>query len=169
VLTYHEQAVKRKGGYEPLPYLMAAPAAHLKVTNTETGGTLLGWVSTGTIKAPRGAPSLTPEYLQLNNECMAVLLKPEPDRFASRLVVHQGNSTDTTMLEVNKPLHVEGYDIYQSSYGIYQKGMMHRYHSILEVIHDPWLPAVYTGFYILLAGALYLFWIGLDPKKYFEK
>ena len=34
--------------------------------------------------------------------------------------------------------------------------------SVLEVVRDPWLPFVYTGFIMLIAGAMYLFWIGKD-------
>ena len=35
--------------------------------------------------------------------------------------------------------------------------------SILELVRDPWLPAVYTGIYMLIAGALFLLFI--TPRK----
>ena len=32
--------------------------------------------------------------------------------------------------------------------------------SVIEVVHDPWLPVVYIGIFCLIAGSIYLFWKG---------
>jgi hypothetical protein len=32
--------------------------------------------------------------------------------------------------------------------------------SYVELVKDPWLPAVYVGIFMIMAGALYLFWMG---------
>ena len=37
--------------------------------------------------------------------------------------------------------------------------------SVIEAVRDPWLPIVYFGIFLLLAGAMYLFWIGQDIKE----
>jgi hypothetical protein len=32
--------------------------------------------------------------------------------------------------------------------------------SIIEVIRDPWLRIVYAGIFMMLAGAMFMFWVG---------
>lgn len=58
-------------------------------------------------------------------------------------------------IEVNKPLDINGWQIYQ--YGYDQSMGTRSQLSILEFVSDPWLPAVYTGLYLMLAGAVLLF------------
>ena len=76
-----------------------------------------------------------------------------PRRFASdiQILTKTDNSIQTTV-EVNKPVEVDGWKIYQYGYDT-QMGAMSQY-SILELISDPWLPLVYTGIYMMLAGAV---------------
>ncbi|MBF0963777.1 MAG: hypothetical protein HXK17_00250, partial [Alloprevotella sp.] len=58
-------------------------------------------------------------------------------------------------VEVNKPVKVDGWMIYQLSYD----ESMGRWSesSTFELVKDPWLPAVYVGVYLLLAGAILIF------------
>ncbi|KPL25985.1 MAG: hypothetical protein AMS23_03830, partial [Bacteroides sp. SM1_62] len=65
--------------------------------------------------------------------------------------------------EVNKPFKYRGWKLYQLSYDE-RMGKWSRV-SVIEAVRDPWLPVVYTGIFLLLAGALYLFWIGQDIKE----
>jgi hypothetical protein len=37
--------------------------------------------------------------------------------------------------------------------------------SILELVSDPWLPFVYTGIYMMLAGAMCMFILGRGVKR----
>ena len=76
-----------------------------------------------------------------------------PRRFASdiRIQTKTGKNIQTTV-EVNKPVEVDGWKIYQYGYDT-QMGAMSQY-SILELVSDPWLPLVYTGIYMMLAGAI---------------
>ena len=86
----------------------------------------------------------------------------KPKRFASDIIItpnsaltsHPSSLTSNivTTVEVNKPVEVDGWKIYQYGYDT-QMGAMSQY-SILELIRDPWLPLVYTGIYMMLAGAL---------------
>ena len=89
-----------------------------------------------------------------------------PKRFASDLQIttmddrRQTLSTDSAKsfrctVEVNKPAEVSGWKIYQYGYDT-QMGAMSRI-SILELVSDPWLPVVYTGIYMMLAGAVCMF------------
>jgi hypothetical protein len=53
---------------------------------------------------------------------------------------------------------VDGWKIYQFGYDT-QQGANSRI-SILELVSDPWLPFVYTGIYMMLAGAVCMFVLG---------
>lgn len=68
-------------------------------------------------------------------------------------------------IRVNKPLTVGGWKIYQYSYDEAKGGMSDI--SILELVRDPWLPYVYLGIFMMLAGAVWLF---LQPSaiRYFR-
>ena len=76
-----------------------------------------------------------------------------PKRFASdiQILTKTGKKIQTTV-EVNKPAEVDGWKIYQYGYDT-QMGAKSQY-SILELVSDPWLPLVYTGIYMMLAGAV---------------
>lgn len=58
-------------------------------------------------------------------------------------------------IRVNKPLAVRGWKIYQFSYDEAKGGMSDI--SVFELVRDPWLPYVYVGIFMMLAGALSLF------------
>ena len=77
----------------------------------------------------------------------------KPRRYASdiQILTKTGNRIQATV-EVNKPVEVDGWKIYQYGYDT-QMGAMSQY-SILELISDPWLPLVYTGIYMMLGGAV---------------
>ena len=54
-------------------------------------------------------------------------------------------------IRVNKPLSVSGWKIYQFDYEEARDGL--RDISIFELVRDPWLPYVYLGIFMMLAGA----------------
>lgn len=82
-----------------------------------------------------------------------------PKRFASEIQVKtaSGERVDT-VVDVNKPFEIEGWKIYQFGYDT-QMGAKSQL-SILELVSDPWLPLVYTGIYMMLAGAVCMFVLG---------
>lgn len=89
---------------------------------------------------------------------------PEARRYLSTVTVYtRGNEPYMQEIEVNKAPKIEGWRLYQLSYD-QAKGKWSDL-SVLEVVRDPWLPVVYTGIFMLLAGALYIFWIGKDKKE----
>jgi cytochrome c biogenesis protein ResB len=67
------------------------------------------------------------------------------------------------VIEVNKPLSVDNWTIYQYSYD----DSMGKYSdtSIFELVRDPWLKMVYTGIIMLMAGALFIFIAGPKQNK----
>ena len=75
-----------------------------------------------------------------------------PKRFASEIqILTKSGKNIETIVEVNKPYEVDGWKIYQFGYDT-QMGAQSQI-SILELVSDPWLPWVYAGFYMMLAGA----------------
>ena len=68
-------------------------------------------------------------------------------------------------VEVNKPLRYRGWKIYQHDYDAAEG----RY-SVLELVRDPWLWAVYAGIFMMLAGAICLmFFMAPKPVKEEER
>ena len=79
-----------------------------------------------------------------------------PKRFASDISVYtEDGKTVRGTVEVNKPLTVNGWKIYQ--YGYDTAAGVNSQISIFELVRDPWLPLVYAGIAMMLAGALCLF------------
>lgn len=86
-----------------------------------------------------------------------------PKRFASEIRIQtKSDKSIETVVDVNKPYEVDGWKIYQYGYDT-QMGAQSQV-SILELVCDPWLPFVYTGIYLMLAGAVCLFVLG-DRRK----
>ena len=76
-----------------------------------------------------------------------------PRRFASDIsvITEEGKDLQGTV-EVNKPLKVNGWKVYQYGYDV-SSGCNSPY-SVFLLVKDPWLPAVYAGIFLMLAGAL---------------
>lgn len=92
-----------------------------------------------------------------------------PRRFASEVTVAQrgaevsAGSGISGTVEVNKPLRYRGWKIYQHDYD----AASGRY-SVLELVRDPWLWAVYAGIFMMLAGAICLMFF-MAPKPLREE
>ena len=74
-------------------------------------------------------------------------------------VTTKSGETLRDTIRVNKPLSVRGWKIYQYGYDEL-KGSLSDI-SIFELVRDPWLPYVYLGIFMMLAGA----GIGLMGKR----
>ncbi len=87
-----------------------------------------------------------------------------PKRFASDVVVKGKSGKDiTAVIEVNKPLKVDGWKMYQ--YGYDEEAGTDSQVSILEIVKDPWLPLVYVGIFMMLAGALLMLVTGFKREE----
>ena len=104
-----------------------------------------------------------PIAIELKKFVMEVYDDGSPKRFASdiQILTKSGKNIQTTV-EVNKPVEVDGWKIYQYSYDT-ERGAMSQV-SILELVSDPWLPLVYAGIYMMLAGAVCMFLFGGKKK-----
>jgi len=129
-----------------------APAALVSVTNKSTGAKISGWVSSGSFIIP-------PNYLALDDKTLLSMSEPEPKKFSSKIsYLTKAMKIETATLEVNKPLKVDNWKIYQTGYNR-EMGRWSKT-SIIEMVNDPWLPFVYFGIILMLLGAAYIFWIG---------
>lgn len=108
-----------------------------------------------------------PIAVELNKFIMETYDDGSPKRFASDVNIYtkSGQSFSTT-IDVNKPAKVEGFKIYQYGYDT-QMGANSQI-SILELVRDPWLPIVYTGIFMMIAGAVTLFFIGARRRESHE-
>ena len=109
--------------------------------------------------APDGSIKEMPLAIELKKFIMETYDDGSPKRFASEILIltKTGKNIETTV-DVNKPFEIEGWKIYQYGYDT-QMGAGSQT-SILELVSDPWLPLVYTGIYLMLAGAVCMFITG---------
>jgi len=137
-------------------YLGNVQAAYIIATNKTTKQKEEGWVSCGNAFFPRA-------NLVLSNNEYFVMLVPEAKRYLSNIDItdNQGRKTNLD-IEVNKPQKYKGWKIYQSGYND-EMGKWST-SSTFQIVKDPWLPVVYIGLFMLLAGAVYIFWIGKAKK-----
>lgn len=151
--TFYRYAVNKGNRYLKMKMEGASFAAHVTAVHQETGKTERGWVSPGSYR-------MQPAAIRLNNDLLLSITQPEPKKYYSEMDLYiKGEDTKQEVkLEVNKPLKVQGWKVYQQGYNE-KRGRWSRM-SILEIVKDPWLPVVYAGIFLLMAGALMLFWSG---------
>ena len=113
--------------------------------------------------AQNGTIREMPLAIELKQFIMETYDDGSPKRFASKIQIltKSGKNLETTV-DVNKPVEVDGWKIYQYGYDT-KMGTMSQV-SIFELVSDPWLPLVYTGIYMMLAGAVCLFALGKKKK-----
>ncbi len=148
VQRYYPMAVPENDSFYALNTEGAVPAALITLTKNNTGREMTGWVSSGSYR-------YMPVNLKLNDCYTLVMIKPEPRRYVSDVTIYtKDKNVVNTNIEVNKPVKVNGWMIYQNGYEE-KKGKFSTL-SILGLTKDPWLPVVYTGAFLLIAGALFL-------------
>ena len=103
--------------------------------------------------------------IELHRFIMDVYEDGSPKRFASHITVYpkDGKRISGTV-DVNKPLKVNGWKIYQYDYDA-QRGPESEYSGFM-LVRDPWLPAVYLGIFLMLAGAVCLLGLKYVPKRW---
>jgi len=135
-------------------------AAYLKAVNKQNNAKREGWVSCGSFVFPYKA-------LRLDSLTSVVMPEREPQKYASAVTVYaKSGDVKSDTVEVNKPLRIAGWDIYQLSYDE-TKGRWSDV-SVFELVRDPWLPAVYVGITLLVVGAIGLFLSAERKRKEVE-
>jgi cytochrome c biogenesis protein ResB len=89
-----------------------------------------------------------------------------PKRYASEVIIYSKASQHqyAATIDVNKPVEVDGWKIYQKDYRLTEAGEACQV-SILELVSDPWLPFVYAGIYMMIAGAVCMFILAQGRRK----
>lgn len=150
---YIHQAVRNSDStYQAVPMPGSTPAAKILATNQKTGDRHEGWVCGGNMAQLYMTLPLDTQY------CVA-MTKPEPKKFTSDIKVFtEDGKMAETVLEVNKPLRIGSWTIYQ--YGYDDKAGRLSSYSSLELVYDPWLYPVYLGIGLLAIGSVCLLWSG---------
>ena len=154
-----------------IPFLLNHLGLFLAMTTATLGNADMQRLKMITVKGEPEWRALTsqqqivemPIAIELKEFIMETYDDGSPRRFASdiQILTKTGKNIQTTV-EVNKPIEVDGWKIYQYGYDT-QMGAMSQT-SILELVSDPWLPLVYTGIYMMLAGAVCMFLFGGKKK-----
>lgn len=130
----------------------AVAAAKISVFDNYKNLITTSWISCG-------SSLMNPNILKIDSLYSIALLEPQPKKYSSELELFaKDGTTEKVTIEVNKPYTFKGWKIYQLSYD----ENMGRWSetSVLELVRDPWLPVVYLGLFMILAGVVYIFWFG---------
>ena len=102
--------------------------------------------------------------VRLDDFTMEVYPSGMPKRFASDVVVTGKSGKEmTAVIEVNKPIEVDGWKMYQ--YGYDEEAGTESTVSVLELVKNPWLPLVYAGLFLMLAGAFLMLFTGFKREE----
>jgi len=158
VVQFLEMSGKVEDRYEPANSFGSAPSALVKVTSDD-GTTKEGWVSSGSFMMPHSLLDLDHEY----GYALAMTI-PESSHYSSDVMVYTASGDEReAKIEVNHPVSVDGWKLYQYSYD--ERFGRWSPSSVIEVIRDPWLPVVYTGIFMVMFGSVYLMTLGKAPDK----
>ena len=141
-----------------LPWHSSGAVTAISITATSPNGKVkkTGWVTCGSYHFPY-------QVLSLDGKISIAMPEREPQRYLSSVeLMTQAGLHAFADIEVNRPLSVEGWKIYQLSYDT----SMGRWSetSVLELVRDPWLPFVYAGLGMMMLGAVFMF-LSLQRRK----
>jgi len=150
--NYLPNAIRFGMRYEPVNEIGSPPAAFISVKNIENDSIKKAWISSGSF-------SHQYESFKISEEYSMVMTIPEAKKFSSDIdILTKEGERISTVLEVNKAFKHDGWKIYQLSYD--EKMGKWSSLSVLELVRDPWLPLIYLGIFMMIAGAIYMFWEG---------
>jgi hypothetical protein len=144
---YIHQAVRNSDStYLEAPIPETTPTAYITMTNPSTGEVLKGWVGGGN-------RAQLYKSLELSKQYAVVMTVTEAKRFMSDVEVSTPDgTTKSAILEVNHPLRIGSWTIYQHGYDN-AAGRLSSYSS-MELVYDPWIVPVYIGLIMIAIGAV---------------
>ncbi|NTV02976.1 MAG: cytochrome c biogenesis protein ResB [Chlorobiaceae bacterium] len=108
-------------------------------------------------------PDIRPQFIPVG-DYFIVIAPGAPKAFRSHVMIRSASGGHQPgVLEVNKPVDVLGWKLYQMGYD--EKAGRWSTMSLVEAVNDPWLPAVYLGFFMIMAGNLLFFWKGVKKME----
>ncbi len=166
VKKYIHDAMRKGDSYEAIKMTGSCPAAFVTAKNKKTGKITEGWVSSG-------SPYILYQSLNLTDNLLLVMTQPEPKKFVSDIVAYTKPKAEKEegknipyKLEVNYPLKIDDWTIYQYSYDT-KAGKLSTYSSF-ELVYDPWVHYVYAGMVLLACGCICLLWKGNKKNKNYD-
>lgn len=159
VQEYIHEAIRNSDStYRHVPMPGSCPAVKVRVTNPPVDFDRSGWVCGGNF-------AQLYMTMELNEHLSLVMTRPEPKLYRSEVVVYTQESEKSipAIIEVNKPLKVDNWYIYQYSYDS-DMGKAST-SSSFELVYDPWLSWVYAGLWMFIAGSVLLIWEGNKKSK----
>ncbi|ACF46857.1 conserved hypothetical protein [Prosthecochloris aestuarii DSM 271] len=155
VETYFPHALKDPQG-KPVPSDTLAGTPYAFIRGTFKGKPFSGWVSTG-------SPHEEPVFIVLDRKLL-VLIPGSAKKYRSEVMIRdERDNPHQVLLEVNRPVSINGWKLYQMGYDV-EAGRWSKL-SLVEGVRDPWLPAVYTGFFMILIGNVLFFWKGMKKTR----
>lgn len=154
---YLELAAKIPGEeeFKPMMHVGAAPAVYVQANDGKKK--VEGWVSCGSFLFDGAS-------LDLGDGLVVHMPKPEPQRFASELIVTaQKGNVSRKVVSVGHPLHIDGWMLYQSGYDA-ERGRWSTESSLL-CVRDPWYPIIAVGLWIILAAGVMMILTAGGRKK----
>lgn len=97
-----------------------------------------------------------PQWQAAMTDLRWVYTRPIKDYISYVQVEREGRTIAKKAIEVNKPLHIDGYYLLQSSYG--QDPQTGRSYTVLSVVSDSGLPLVFLGYGLIWIGMVWRLW-----------
>lgn len=148
IITFLPEATLFNNSFIAFKSRGCVPAAYVEAKNSK-GEITKGWISCGNYMSPM----IT---IRLDRFVSLAMTKPHPKKYSSKLTIYtQDNKSIDTTIYVNHPFSINGWKLYQT--GFDEKMGKWSTSSIVQVVRDPWLPVVYTGIFMMIFGAIRLF------------
>ena len=137
--------------FHPVNETGSCPAAFIEIED-ENNKKQTAWISRGSHLHPS-------VLLPIDSSYTLAMLEPEAKSYKSDISVYfKSGDIQKYTIEVNKPVHINGWDIYQTDYNK-ELGEWSDY-SIIEMVRDPWLNVIYFGVFLMLIGVVLLIYSG---------
>lgn len=143
--------------YEEWHQSGAVTALHVTASLPDGSRSVSGWITSGSYMFPY-------QLLNVTQHQYIIMAEREPQRYLSRveIVTESGKHEEADIL-VNQPYSIGGWKIYQLNYDT-TRGKWSEI-SVLELVRDPWLPYVYVGIYLMIAGAVLLLFTAQKSRE----
>lgn len=153
---YIHYAVRSDSIYREVNMPGSTPAARIRAVSP-VGKEANGWVCGG-----NGAQLYM--TLPLDEQQCVVMTMPEAKRYMSDVEVYTPDGTvGRGVLEVNHPLRIGNWTIYQYGYDD-AAGRLSSYSS-MELVYDAWVTPVYIGFILISLGAIAMILNGKGVRR----
>jgi hypothetical protein len=121
----------------------SCPAAFIELTNYKRKKMQKGWISTGSYNQKR-------QMIPLEAGLVITLTNSDLAKQLSRITIQKDSLLTDTLLEVNKPVKIGGWRLYQAGYDKSKSKWSTL--SVIEAVNDPWRKFSLMGLTMVVAG-----------------